>query len=809
MSTPLKIRDVAGNIQELTDAEENYLTYLIGTHLAADSANGIGGITTNSGHTSIGSYTNTFFNEPVGTHPGTSITSGSTITTLYQNQGTAASETDSDVEIPLMWVDAGGQTGFKQMPAADLNTAVDRYLTKLFTNDYPGVFKLGSASPGPDYSTWLSSVFTDTRTDGTSVVYNIYRRDSYTIPTEIPPMYVRDSGGFDGIQAMTDRKIKYSFGQRAKSRIGASKIGTYQLRSSTDGAPTDPGTWISAGAATDTKQTTSQQQFTSVFTAQYDKGYTRAYTRVFSGNYTQTYVSSKNIGYTGAAFAALYSKSFLRQQSESFGRNYTRVYTGNYTRTYTRAYTPNYVKRYTGNYVRNYVRAYSIGYTSTGPAAYDPSTYLRDTVSPTGSLLVNIGPVGGTINLSLYTWNDPSIANAPATSVIGEAQAAYGSLVQPIMVGTYTGITNYENSRGTDFLGPYPFVQRRTPAGPAPSPTPPAGPQTLGLVSGVLYGGSIGEWDVVGTRYWPLVGMSLQSFTGQGVKLAFAPPTSAVYQWGAKWHYEGLYRIPYVTDNAFIPYGNTYIRQGNPYIGGAGPGGTLPPSFAVDYSGAAQLYVRDMGYLNRLNQLSTKPGWYTREILVAPSPFGGGVAGFKLYLGAAAGDVTVLHPEILQYNMERFFGGNPGGIDETLLLAAGVGYMGGYTSLATSQYVRAFSANFATNYVSVTDVGYVGNAFNAPYATNFIRNTNIQYLRNYTGIYSSVYTGAYDKLYTPNYITTYTGNYDIGYVSAYTSLFNTTYLTGYVRAYTGNFEGLTIDATDETNETYTLYVRIS
>ena len=59
MATPLKIRDVSGNIQELTTAEENYIAYQIGLHLAADSANGVGGITTNSSHTSIGTYTNT------------------------------------------------------------------------------------------------------------------------------------------------------------------------------------------------------------------------------------------------------------------------------------------------------------------------------------------------------------------------------------------------------------------------------------------------------------------------------------------------------------------------------------------------------------------------------------------------------------------------------------------------------------------------------------------------------------------------------------------------------------------------------
>ena len=815
MATPLKVKDAFGNIQELTDAEENYLTYLIGTHLASDSANGIGGITTNSGHTTIGSYTNTFFNEPVGTHPSTSITTGSTTTTLYQNQGTAASETDSDVEIPLMWVDAGGQTGFKQMPAADLNATVDRYLTKLFTNDYPGVFKLGSASPSPDYSTWLTSVFTDTRTDGTSVVYNIYRRDTYSVPTAIPPMFVRDNGGFDGIQAMTVRKIKQSFGQRAKSRIGASKIGTYQLRSSIQGAPTDPGTWISAGAATDTKQTTSQQQFTSVFTAQYQKAYTRAYTRVFSGTYTQTYVKTRNLGYTGAGFAALYSRSFLRQQSESFGRNYTRLYTGNYVRRYTRAYTPNYIKRYTGNYTRTFVGNFNTAYQRSGPAAYDPSYYIANVNDANSNNLINYPTKE--IRVETYHMNNTSISNAPQTDIIQEAVVGYGSTAWSILVGSYEGLKNFEARNGPDFIGPWKFLSSGSPVIPS-SIQANLDPNTLGLVTGVLYGGSIGNIHPTSTSAATrLHGWALRSTPSEpGMRLAFAPPTSATYQWGVKWRflasvewyfetgraYQGpgqewfAFRM-YITDVPFIPYGNSYARS---WPSGGISNNSKAPVYDRSYDGSAQLYIRDMGYLNPANMVTAKPGWYLKDIATNA---------FRLYLGPAAGDVTIMDPHILDYAMERFFNGREVGIDAAGLMAAGVGYLGGYTALATVNYTTAYDRNYETNFVRLTDVGYTGAVFNAGYDRNFIRNTNLQYLRNYTGIYSSVYTGAYDKLYTPNYIRTYTGNYDTGYASAYTSLFNTSYLTDYIKAYTGNFEGLTIDATDETNETYTLYVRIS
>ena len=129
MATPLKLRDVSGNIQELTTSEENYIAYQIGLHLgSADSAE-VGSLNKSASGTNIGLFTNTFFNEPVGTHPSTSISSGSTTTNIYQTAGTAL-ESDPSVFSPLMWVDsaATSETGFKMMPNIDLNQAIDRYI---------------------------------------------------------------------------------------------------------------------------------------------------------------------------------------------------------------------------------------------------------------------------------------------------------------------------------------------------------------------------------------------------------------------------------------------------------------------------------------------------------------------------------------------------------------------------------------------------------------------------------------------------------------------------------------------------------
>ena len=191
-----------------------------------------------------------------------------------------------------MWVDSSAvsQTGFKIMPDADLNAAIDRYLSTIFTNNYPGTYQLGSSSPGGTYSVHLANAFTDTRTDGTSVQYNIYKKTSGSAPTAVRPLFVEDSANGSGIKLreMNDRQIQYSFGQRAKTRSAAAgSIGSYQLRSSAQGAPTDPGTWVAKGTAVDTKQTTSQQVFTRDSTVNFQANYTKAYTSNYATNYTK------------------------------------------------------------------------------------------------------------------------------------------------------------------------------------------------------------------------------------------------------------------------------------------------------------------------------------------------------------------------------------------------------------------------------------------------------------------------------------------------------------------------------------------
>jgi len=376
MATPLKSLN-STSIKEFSTSEENYIAHQIGLHLGAADSSEVSSINKITGGTTIGSYTNTFFNQAVGTHPSTSITTGSTVTPLKQTAGTAA-ETDSDVYGPVMWVDSSAvsQTGFKIMPDADLNAAIDRYLSTIFTNNYPGTYQLGSSSPGGTYSVHLANAFTDTRTDGTSVQYNIYKKTSGSAPTTVRPMFVEDSadGGGIKLREMNDRQIQYSFGQRAKTRSAAAgSIGSYQLRSSAQGAPSDAGTWVAKGTAVDTKQTTSQQVFTRDSTVNFQANYTKAYTSNYATNYTKlsqiNYQSVSQINYTN-----LYERTFTRNASESFTVPYTKAYTKAYEKAYTTAYAGTYIRRYTGTYTNNFATNYvsntDINYTPNYTRAY-------------------------------------------------------------------------------------------------------------------------------------------------------------------------------------------------------------------------------------------------------------------------------------------------------------------------------------------------------------------------------------------------------------------------------------------------------
>ena len=89
MGTPLKLEGTNGDLKEMTTAEENYLAYQAGEQLKASAKTEVGAITdASSGNETVGAFTDTRFDQVPGSHG--SITTTSTVTTLYQTEGTAA-----------------------------------------------------------------------------------------------------------------------------------------------------------------------------------------------------------------------------------------------------------------------------------------------------------------------------------------------------------------------------------------------------------------------------------------------------------------------------------------------------------------------------------------------------------------------------------------------------------------------------------------------------------------------------------------------------------------------------------------------
>ena len=173
--------DFHGNLKQVTTTEEQYFAYQAGLQLSTADITDVGGLTTiSSGNATVGTFTDTRFNEAIGSH-GT-LTTSSTATTLYQSEGTAG-ENGGDFKYPVEFVSNSGAE-IHEMTDAEVSSLVDRLNSVIFTNDYPGTFKLATSAPS-DYTEYLSGVFTDTKVNSsgnaeTVNTYNLYRRTAMT-----------------------------------------------------------------------------------------------------------------------------------------------------------------------------------------------------------------------------------------------------------------------------------------------------------------------------------------------------------------------------------------------------------------------------------------------------------------------------------------------------------------------------------------------------------------------------------------------------------------------------------------------------
>ena len=473
----LKLQGTNGDLQEFDSDGNKYLAYQAGLRLAESAKTEVAAITdVSSGNQTVGAFTDTRFNQVPGTHGG--LTQTTTTTTLYQTEGIAP-ETDSDIRNPIHYTDSDVPE-IHEMSSTEIDSLADKLNLILFANDYPGTYQLGSSAPSGDYDTHLSAVFTDTRTDEdagdpstvTVNTYNIYQRQTMTAPTKINAMTVKRSSGrtgtFQGLQAMTDRQIKYSMGQRCKTRImnGAYGVGTYRLRSATQGAPSESGTWVAKGTAVDTRHTTTDTNYTQDFVGTFEQVFEQNFTQDFVGTFETTFTGTFETTFTGTFETNYITSTFETDFVGTFETNYV----GNPDIEYVGAYIGNPNIDYIGNPNINYVGNPGINYVGNPNINYigNPAiNYIRynyawgnyGSITYTGPNYVgnpNINYVG---NPNINYIGNPNInyIGNPNISYIGNPDIEYiGNYIgNPDITYTGTFESTYTGGFVGDFIGTF------------------------------------------------------------------------------------------------------------------------------------------------------------------------------------------------------------------------------------------------------------------------------------------------------------------------------------------------------------------
>ena len=473
----LKLQGTNGDLQEFDSDGNKYLAYQAGLRLAESAKTEVAAITdVSSGNQTVGAFTDLRFNQVPGTHGGLTMTV--TTTTLYQTEGIAP-ETDSDIRNPIHYTDSDVPE-IHEMSSTEIDSLADKLNLILFANDYPGTYQLGSSAPSGDYDTHLSAVFTDTRTDEdagdpttvTVNTYNIYQRQTMTAPTKINAMTVKRSGGrtgtFQGLQAMTDRQIKYSMGQRCKTRImnGAYGVGTYRLRSATQGAPSESGTWVAKGTAVDTRHTITDTNYTQDFVGTFEQVFEQNYTQDFVGTFETTFTGTFETAYTGTFetnyITAIFETDFVGTFETNYVGNPDIEYVGDYIGNPNIDYIGNPNINYIGNPGINYVGNPNINYVGNPNINYIRYNYAwgnYGSITYTGPNYVgnpNINYIG---NPNINYIGNPNInyVGNPNISYIGNPDISYiGNYIgNPDITYTGTFESTYTGGFVGDFIGTF------------------------------------------------------------------------------------------------------------------------------------------------------------------------------------------------------------------------------------------------------------------------------------------------------------------------------------------------------------------
>jgi hypothetical protein len=443
-ATPITSANFQG-LQTMSNTEvKNYIANKITVGFAGAASNGSNTADLNidtanalSG-TAIGTFADTDRTEATGTHPAT----GAIATVTYYAKQITAEDAGTITNRPLQY-----DTAIQQMTDAQIrNDIIDQAVTAMVTESEYTAGQYRLAGSAPSGGTWTSRYTITDVANGGNTTYYIWQK---TAATTSPNADLRPLKTYSGnnVKQMTDTEIQEMI-PYFRNRIISTSIGTYKIQASSP----SPGTWVSMGSASDTREQVASENYTGAYsgTRTYSNAayagtrtYTPAgYTNTFAGGrtYSTTYAGSR-------AFSGSYVTNFSGTRTFAGSRTYSGSYATNFagTRPFagSRTYSASYILYYGGfiggtfagsrTYSTSYVSA-STNFTGTfaGTRTYSNAGYVSEPTNFAGSF-------AGSRTYSASYSGSRTYSGTYANSFAGSRTYSGGYSGSRTYSGTYSG----------------------------------------------------------------------------------------------------------------------------------------------------------------------------------------------------------------------------------------------------------------------------------------------------------------------------------------------------------------------------------
>ena len=698
------------DLKRLTDAELAFIIYQAGVYLSEQDSDEMSALTVDSNESvSVGSASNTVFDQEVGTH--SALTTTTITSNLYQrvnndkNGNWSAGYSHADFHRPVYHeLDTGN---IKTYSSSEFDSFVDEKITPQLFNaasNNPGLYKIDTTG-GAGWTLYKSAWFTDTRSlNGASSYsqdYNIYVRTSSTEPTQVKPLYLQSS---TNLKSYSVDKIKKTFGEAVKHSIKRTNLGTYKI---TNGSAPTTGSWTSRGSFIDTKWTTQDLPYTRTSTRTSNQDYTHVFQGTYIHNYDTTYIGN----YTG---------NFTGNYTGNFEGNYANEFTGDFVGNFTGNYTGNFIGDYTNEFTRDSTNVFtreSLSRTSIATSAVNytrsrDSTYTRNSTAPFA------------LDINYIRIRSSTFTRTSARESIRNSTAPF----------TRNSTNTFDGTNFTvPFLGNYIAAFERYP------------PSVAYYTTDLYIGGSsrTSLRNSIGVYSRTSVHVNQPYYNGFASPLSYSSYYTSAFVGDYIGNYVGDFNVGFYMGNYQADYLGTFEAE---FIG------DYNRDYVVTYIGDfVGDYARDYtgNYIGNFlgNYLTTFAGDY-----VGTSYYTGDFVGN--YIRAFTGNYT-----------NNFIGasyeGNYLGNFETA-------FVGNYSNNFTRDSTNTFTRDSTNNFTAISN-----NAFTRDSTSDFTRDSTADFSRTIAAGYAADYIGDYTADYTADYVGNFIGDYTAATIVDTSAIINT------------------------------------